>query len=305
VDPLMGTIGTGVDIHRNNETREYLEPWARIADKIDGVVLGVVHLRKESRGGDVVSAITGSSAFGEVARSVFGFAKDPKSDCRVMSQVKNSTGPEDLSLAYRIDSEAVTTDAGTDARVGKFVIEGKSDRNVADLLTEQRQNNQVPTAADEASEWLHDYLTLHGRSRSSQVKDDAKEAGHSKAATERAATKKLKVVIESEGFPRVTYWSLPPGGGPGAGPCPEGPEESAEGDCGPGGRCPEEGAGGFIDEQSVPVTSQSPQHTDVEATEVAEVTAETSIRTIFLRLLHLSSYLSCLTHLKLCVLRQQ
>jgi hypothetical protein len=49
VDPLMGTIGTGVDIHRNNETREYLEPWARIADKIGGVVLGVVHLRKEAR----------------------------------------------------------------------------------------------------------------------------------------------------------------------------------------------------------------------------------------------------------------
>jgi hypothetical protein len=27
-----------------------------------------------------------------------------------MSQVKNSTGPEDLSLAYRIESEVVTTD---------------------------------------------------------------------------------------------------------------------------------------------------------------------------------------------------
>jgi AAA domain len=261
VDPLMGTIGTGVDIHRNNETREYLEPWARIADKIGGVVLGVVHLRKEARGGDVVAAITGSSAFGEVARSVFGFAKDPNSDCRVMSQVKNSTGPEDLSLAYRIESEVVTTDTGIAAQVGKFVIQGNSERTVADVLNEQRHQDRGPTAVDGAIVWLQTYLTLHGRTPSKQIKEDASKAWHSESTVKKAA-KELEVVLESEGFPRVTYWSLPQDPqGPDQGPLP--------------GRCPEqvEPEGSPVEgvpEQSVPVGSQLVQDTNVEPTEPTE-----------------------------------
>ena len=31
VDPVMAGIGGHVDINRNNETRCYIEPWARIA----------------------------------------------------------------------------------------------------------------------------------------------------------------------------------------------------------------------------------------------------------------------------------
>jgi hypothetical protein len=71
VDPVMSTVGAGVDIHRNNEPRVHLEPWARIAEQINGVVIGVVHLTKAPKG-DVAAAINGSSAFGEVARSVIG-----------------------------------------------------------------------------------------------------------------------------------------------------------------------------------------------------------------------------------------
>jgi hypothetical protein len=90
VDPVMSTVGTNIDIHRSNEVRTYIEPWARIADRIGRIVCGVVHLNKASNG-DVVAGVNGSSAFGEVPRSVFGFAKDPESEegDRIMSQAKN------------------------------------------------------------------------------------------------------------------------------------------------------------------------------------------------------------------------
>ena len=80
-----------------------VEPWARMAEAIGGVVYGVVHLTKAATG-DVVAGVNGSSAFGEVARAVFGFAKDPDSDegHRIMSQAKNSTGDENLALEYTI-----------------------------------------------------------------------------------------------------------------------------------------------------------------------------------------------------------
>lgn len=135
VDPVMSTIGSAVDLHRSNEVRPVIEPWARMADAIDGVVYGIVHLNKAATG-DVVAGVNGSSAFGEVARAIFGFAKDPDSDdgIRIMSQAKNSTGDEDLALEYKIESTPITTDSGKSAEVGRFVIIGDSDRTVGDVL---------------------------------------------------------------------------------------------------------------------------------------------------------------------------
>ena len=105
VDPLMSMLGSKTDVNRNNEVRAILDPWRTLAEQINGVVLGVAHLNK-SGNGDVVAGINGSSAFGEIARAVFGFAKDPQSEDgdRVMSQEKNSLGDETLALRYRTTS---------------------------------------------------------------------------------------------------------------------------------------------------------------------------------------------------------
>lgn len=46
VDPLMDTIGAGVDINRNNGVRAALGPWMRMADCLEGVAIGVAHLKK-------------------------------------------------------------------------------------------------------------------------------------------------------------------------------------------------------------------------------------------------------------------
>lgn len=205
VDPLMSTISGKTDINRNNEVRAFIEPWARIAQRIDGVVIGIAHLNKATTG-DVVAGINGSSAFGEVARSVFGFAKDPDSDdgLRVMSQAKNSTGPESMSLLYRIESMTVTNDDMGRSDVARFVMLGDSDRSVSDILA-----GGMDRADGEAVSWLRDYLELNGRTPSKDVKRDGyKDAGHSERSIQRAGGK-LRVVSERVGFPGQTYWSLP------------------------------------------------------------------------------------------------
>jgi len=166
-------------------------------------VFGVAHLKKATTG-DVVAGINASSAFGEVARAVFGFAKDPASDGdRIMSQAKNSTGEEDLSVTYRIESETVTTDSGKSAEVGRFVITGDSDRTVSDVL-----RDADPAPVSEAQIWLEDYLSEHQPAPSKAVKDEGRGEGFSASAIERAA-RRIGVVTKSEGFPRRTYWSLP------------------------------------------------------------------------------------------------
>jgi hypothetical protein len=214
VDPLMSTIGSKTDINRNNEVRSLVEPWAKLAETIDGVVLGIAHLNK-SGNGDVVAGINGSSAFGEVARSVFGFAKDPNSDegDRIMSQEKNSIGEEDLALTYRIESKEVVTDSGMTAEVGRFVIIGNSDRSVGDVLRDAGKGGGDGEASelDGAEGWLSDYLEQQGATPSKEVKAAAAKERFSERTIKRAA-KTLGVAIEAKGFPRVTYWSLPQSG---------------------------------------------------------------------------------------------
>lgn len=134
VDPIMATIHRKTDIYRNNELRDAIAPWVRIAEKVNGVVLGIVHLTKGTTG-DIVASINGSSGFGEVARCVFGFAVDPQDeDERVMTQAKNSCGRNGLSLAYAIESVPFTADSGKTAEIARFGITGESERTVSEML---------------------------------------------------------------------------------------------------------------------------------------------------------------------------
>ncbi len=191
VDPLMSTIGSKTDINRNNEVRSLVEPWAKLAETIDGVVLGIAHLNK-SGNGDVVAGINGSSAFGEVARSVFGFAKDPDSDegDRIMSQEKNSIGEEDLALTYRIESKEVVTDSGKTAEVGRFVIIGNSDRSVGDVLRDSARpgGGEGASSTEELDTWLNAML-INGAVLATEIYTAADQAGFTKDKAKRAKTR--------------------------------------------------------------------------------------------------------------------
>ncbi|WP_084984913.1 AAA family ATPase [Prescottella equi] len=195
VDPLMSTIGSKTDVNRNNEVRSLVEPWAKLAEVLDGIVIGVAHLNK-SGNGDVVAGINGSSAFGEVARTVFGFVKDPESDNgdRIMSQEKNSIGEEDLALTYRIESKSVTTDSGKSAEVGRFVIIGESDRTAGDVLRSQPRAVEDNSGHAEIDQWLLSLLD-GGPLPAKDIYSAADAAGYS---TDKAKRAKARVNKESE-----------------------------------------------------------------------------------------------------------
>lgn len=207
VDPIMSTLGASVDINRNNEVRNYLQPYSRIAERISGVVVGVAHLKKGAE--DVVAGITGSSAFGEVARSVFGFAKDRDSpDERIMSQAKNSAGREDLSIIYTLESAYVDTDDGGSSECAVFKMARDSMITVEDMLAD---GGGVHTKIQAAVTWLSDYLMLEGPTPFKQIKIDATKEGFSESALQRAS-RILRVWKENrsiDGAPRISVWVLP------------------------------------------------------------------------------------------------
>lgn len=193
LDPLMSAISGSLDTHVNREVRQALDPLARMADETGAILAGIAHFSKGSST-DASSLITGSGAFKDVARFIFAFAEDPESDTetKVITQTKNSLGHSGLpSMAYRIIEAIVPTSKG-DARVGRFILDGASDKSVGDILrsagTQDRDQEERADAADYLRTALSD-----GPRRTREVEDEAVHAhGISKRTLERAR-KELRI----------------------------------------------------------------------------------------------------------------
>jgi hypothetical protein len=191
MDPLMSLISEKIDTHTTRSVRQALDPLARLADRTSCLMLGIAHFNKGA-GTDPSSLITGSGAFKDVPRSVFGFVRDSDSDdgLRVMTQTKNSLGRDDLpSLAYGIEDAVVDTPEGP-AHVGRLVWRGLSERTAQDIL---RDSGTTPEDRDErtdAASWLRDYLLSQGsEAAATDVKKAGAAAGFSYDALKRAKPK--------------------------------------------------------------------------------------------------------------------
>ncbi|MEZ0342148.1 AAA family ATPase [Mycobacterium sp. pV006] len=182
IDPIMATMKSKTDIYRTNELREALTPWLRIAEAIDGIVIGLVHFVKGSTG-DLVAAINGGSAFGEMARCVFGFAKETLptgSLLRVMTQGKNSCGHEDLSLEFSVEGTVVTVSTGERVAVGTFVLGDESDVTAGEILSRNKGPRalrpEMQKVLDFVNGWQQGPVTPKDVARAGLAKDN-KAAG--------------------------------------------------------------------------------------------------------------------------------
>lgn len=207
LDPLMSCIGKGIDTHRERDVRTALDPLARMADRTGAVLLGIAHFNKGA-GTDPASLITGSGAFKNVPRAVFGFARDDDAGQRVMTQAKNSLGRADLpSLAYNIESVEVPTKKGA-AHVGRFVFLGESERSVDDILSAGPDVDR--SERSEAAQWLRDYLTDRGGEAPAKDVKAAAKADDISESTLKRAMPKAKVEAVRQGFGQGSVWRFKP-----------------------------------------------------------------------------------------------
>lgn len=211
VDPLMSVIGSKIDTHKERDVRTALDPLAKLADRTGSVVLGIAHFNK-GNGSDAASLITGSGAFKNVPRSVFGFARDEADENggRVMSQVKNSLGRDDLpSLSYLIESAEITTKKGV-ATTGRFTFTGESERSVADVLRSTQFGDFENDDRREIDAWLTEYLDAEGgAANASDVVRDGKLSGFSEDALKKAR-RRLRFDSRRQGFGKGSsvVWSI-------------------------------------------------------------------------------------------------
>jgi hypothetical protein len=211
LDPLLSRLDTAIDTHKDAEVRLALEPLVSLADATGTCVLGIIHCNK-SASSDALTMIMASRAFVAVARAVLFVMIDPEDDTRrLLGQPKNNLGRGDLpSLMFTIEGAHVTDTAEGEVWTGKLVWAGQTDRTIRDAVEAATESAGDRSASSEAADWLHDYLTEQGGTRdSATIQDEGRKAGHGRIAVQRARVR-LRLRVAGLGFPRRTYWSLPP-----------------------------------------------------------------------------------------------
>jgi AAA domain-containing protein len=212
MDPLISRLSGDLDTHKDQSVRLALEPLVKIADRCRLAVLGTIHHNK-SGSTDALQLVMGSKAFTAVARSVHTVVLDPDDETehrRLFGTPKNNLGRSDLpTLAFTIASHPVETEDGT-AWTGKCVWGENSETRINDAIRKTAtEETEDSGATAEAVQWLRDYLiTERGSKESATIKSAGRSAGHSESALQRARAK-LRIITESRGMPRKTWWFLP------------------------------------------------------------------------------------------------
>ena len=210
VDPLVSAIGG--DSHKNAEVRRGLAPLVDLASRMDAALLGITHYSKGTGGREPLERVSGSLAFGALARVVMGTVR--QKDCddspqnMVLARAKSNIGPDGGGYSYAFEQIELHAHDGLIA--SRIVWGAELQGTARELLAEPenfRDERQAP-ARDEAAQFLTELLQS-GPMATEEIKAEAKEAGIS-WATIRRAKDEIGAKPKKSGFADGRwFWALP------------------------------------------------------------------------------------------------
>lgn len=210
VDPIVSAIAG--DSHKNAEVRRGLQPLADLAASMRCALLGITHFSKGTGGRDPVERLTGSLAFGALARVVLVAAKhqeegDDGRTVRLFCRAKSNIGPDDGGFEYDLHQAELKTHPGI---LASSVLWGEAVEGVARelLATADATGDDGESTLADAKRFLADLLAA-GPMRAAEVLKDADQAGYSKRSIQRAASA-IKVGRHKDGMKGGWTWRLPP-----------------------------------------------------------------------------------------------
>ena len=212
VDPVVSAVAG--DSHKNTEVRRALQPLVDLGAYLNAAVLGISHFSKGTTGRDPTERVTGSVAFGAVARVVMVAAKvkneDGDEDRRVLARAKSNIGPDDGGFEYGLEQvEALPGISASRVLWGKAI-----DGTARELLTdpdEEGRSDETNSATDDAADALVRIIgldTVPSRDVVAQLKSERFSEKVIRSARER-----IGVVVKRSGFGKdmMSYWKLPDG----------------------------------------------------------------------------------------------
>lgn len=204
VDPLVSAVSG--DSHKNAEVRRGLQPLVDLAQASRCALLGVTHFSKGTGGREPIERITGSLAFGALARIVLVTAKrdDPEDETatRFLARAKSNIGPDGGGFVYNVAQVELADSAGV---VASSVQWGKAlDGTARELLADAEQPDDEGTS--DAASFLRELLA-DGPMVVKEIKRQAEDSGFAWRTVQRAM-KKASVESKRGGFGLPGTWFL-------------------------------------------------------------------------------------------------
>ena len=206
VDPVVSAIAG--DSHKNAEVRRGLQPLADLASNLGCALLGITHFSKGTSGREPTERITGSLAFGAVARVVMVAARSADDESkRLFCRAKSNIGRDDGGFEYDLLQTELDNAPGVFASHVEWgnPVDGAA-RDllaVAEAMPEAGEGGALNDAVD----FLADVLTT-GSLPVAEVRKRARAEGISERTLARAR-EKLGIKSERQGFGASTVWYLP------------------------------------------------------------------------------------------------
>ena len=204
VDPLVSAISG--DSHKNAEVRRGLAPVVDLAARLDAALLGVTHYSKGTQGREPLERVSGSLAFGALARVVLGTVRQPGEDEAdrglVLARAKSNIGPDGGGFGYAFEQLDSCRFPGVSA--SRIVWGGELHGTARELLAEPEAEGD--TEARDATVWLRDLLA-NGPMAAKDVKRHGDESGFAWRTLQRAM-KRAGVESRRGGFGQPATWAL-------------------------------------------------------------------------------------------------
>lgn len=203
VDPLVSAVAG--DSHKNAEVRRSLAPLVDLAVKLDAALIGITHYSKGTQGRDPLERVSGSLAFGALARIVFGTAQQGEEDATlrrmVVARAKSNIGPDGGGFLYGFEQ----VDVGNGISASRIVWDDLLHGTARDLL-EEPEADETGNGPQSALDFLRDLLA-GGPMTVDEVKRQGTVAGLSFRALQRAL-KRAGFKSKRQGFGKPALWSL-------------------------------------------------------------------------------------------------
>ncbi len=199
IDPISAYLG-GTDSHRDADMRGLLAPLAAMAAKYNVAIVLIAHFNKSDKQ-EPTARVNGSIGLIAAARAGYAVIKDKNNpEIRYFLPIKNNIGNDTEGLSFQIEGR--TLEGG---------IETSRVRWSADLFDAHKilhpEPEEQPTATNGAADFLREILSKEPMP-ANDVLAEAKGAGHSEAAVQRAAGK-INVRRKKGGMTGGWMWSLP------------------------------------------------------------------------------------------------
>jgi len=187
IDPLSAYL-SGVDTHRDSETRGVMAPLTKLAEKYKVTIVAVLHLNKNTAMNSIYR-VSGSMAFLAQARAswIVAFDKDVEGR-RLFMPLKCNLAINPTALAFRIVENRVVFDGGP--------VNVKAD----DVLMEREESPK-----EEAKKFLKEILK-NGEKQATDIFAFAKEEGIAQKTLKRA---KKDLGIQSFQVEKKFWWKFP------------------------------------------------------------------------------------------------